>query len=338
LIIHKIFITAILILFVFIHLAMSVNFINTITARTTSITAALYAHGEMQRAVTLIVNSQPYDPVIRQADLNLAKLINQFQAKKNSDAYIQTHWVETQWKYFKSLVDKYKDIPDDINQEKMITHCDRYWRALTQVVSNQSTKNSFSKMIAIHAIIAIIFIPLIFVFIRRYINSSSDLIKNYDPLTHIFNSRMFYRLIAQEIAKANRYDRALSLVVLDVDFFRRINDFFGHKVGDDVLEQLASQIDNHIRKSDFFCRVGGEEFGVIASDTDIQQAIILSEKIRKLVSGHTFKTVGRITVSLGAVQLVENDTPETLYKRAHERLQIAKKKGRNRTVAKDPSE
>jgi diguanylate cyclase (GGDEF)-like protein len=335
---HKIFISAILIIFVAIHLMLSVNYIKSITARDASTVAALFVHGEMQRTMSMIINKKSYDHAIRQADLFLEKVVGRFKSQVNSDAYIQIHWIDTQWKYFKTLLDKYDDTPIDLNQQKMETHCDRYWKTLTQVINNKAQGHSFSQMIATHTLVALLFIPIIFFIIRRYISTNNDIVKNYDPLTHIYNSRMFYRLIAQEIAKSERYDRALSLVIFDVDFFRRINDFFGHKVGDDALEQLANLVDQHIRKSDLFCRVGGEEFAIIASETDLQQAIILSEKIRKLISGHTFKTVGRITVSLGVVQSKEDDTPETMYKSANERLQIAKTKGRNRTIAKDYSD
>lgn len=337
-VIHKIFITTILILFVAIHLMLSVNYIKTITARDASTVAALFVHGEMQRSMSLIVNKKSYEHAIRHADLFLERIVDRFKTQINSDAFIHIHWIDTQWKFYKTLLDKYDDTPDEMNHQKMQTHCDRYWKTLTQVIDNQAQGHSFSQMIATHSLITLIFIPLIFFFIRRYVSTNNDIAKNYDPLTHIYNSRMFYRLVAQELAKSERYDRSLSIVVFDVDFFRRINDFFGHKVGDDALEQLATLVDQNIRKSDLFCRVGGEEFAIIASETDLQQAIVLSEKIRKMISGHTFRTVGRITVSLGVVHAKQKDTPETMYKRANERLQIAKTKGRNRTIAKDHSE
>ena len=317
---------------------LSVNYIKSTTARDATTAAALFVHGEMQRSMFLIEKNKSYEHAIRQADAYLEKVVDRFKTQTNSDAFIHVHWIDTQWKYFKTLIDKFDDTPVEINQKKMETHCDRYWKTVSQIIKNQAEGQPFSQMIATHALVTLVFIPLIFFFIRRYVSTNNDLVKNYDPLTHIYNSRMFYRLVAQELAKSERYDRSLGLVVFDVDFFRRINYFFGHKVGDDALEQLASLVDNNIRKSDLFCRVGGEEFAVIASDTDLQQAIVLSEKVRKLISGHTFKTVGRMTVSLGVVQARDNDTPESMYKRANERLQIAKTKGRNRTIAKDLSE
>ncbi|MBF0451981.1 MAG: GGDEF domain-containing protein [Candidatus Magnetomorum sp.] len=333
-IIQKTFIAAVIILFVVIHLTLSANFIKSITARDASLTTALYIYGAMQHATLLAIKKIPFEPVLRESDAYMAIVVTRYQTERTySDAHIQINWIDTQWKYFKTLIAKNGDNP--ANQEKLYSHCDRYWKTLSQIIDNQTAQNPFSKTIAIHILVAVIFLTLVFVFIRRYIHSSSDVIKNYDPLTHIYNSRMFYRLLAQEIAKAERYERPLGLVLFDVDFFRRVNDFFGHKVGDDVLEHLALLVDQNIRKSDLFCRVGGEEFAVIASETDLQQAIVLSEKIRKLISGNNFKTVGRITVSLGAVQVEPKDTPETLYKRVNERLQIAKKKGRNRTVAKN---
>jgi len=317
---------------------LSVNYIKSVTAKDGSNVAALYINVEMQRTMSMIVKKKSYEHAIRQTDSNLKKLLNRFITKPDSDAFIQMHWIETQWEIFKTQLDKYEDAPSEILFDKMEIHCEQFWKTLTQVMNNQVDSHPFSQMIATHALVTLIFIPLIFLFIRRYVTTNNDIAKNYDPLTHIYNSRMFYRLVAQEIAKMQRHDRALSLVVFDVDFFRRINDFFGHKVGDDALEQLATLVDQNIRKSDLFCRVGGEEFAIIASETDVQQAIVLSEKIRKLISGHSFKTVGRMTVSLGVVQARSGDTPETMYKRVNERIQVAKKKGRNRTIAKGHSE
>ena len=321
------------IVFVVIHLSLSANFIQKIGARDASLITALYIYSAMQRASILAINNQPYDPVLRESDAYMDNMLKRYQTDRTyTDAHIQINWIDTQWKYFKTIITK-NHAPTEINNN-LNSHIDRYWKTLSQIIENQIERSPFSKMIALHIIIAVIFIAFIFFSIRRYILSNSDVIKNYDPLTQIYNSRMFYRLLAQEIAKSSRYDRSTSLVIFDIDFFRRINDFFGHKVGDDALEQIATLVNQNIRKSDFFCRVGGETFAVIAPETDIQQSIILSEKIRKLISGNNFKTVGRITVSLGVSQAKKKETPETLYKRANERLLIAKKKGRNRTVAK----
>ena len=330
---QKIIIAILIIIFVIIHLTLSANFIHKIIARNASLTTALYIYGSMQRAAFLSTKNKSFEPVIREADTYMNKMVNKYQVEtKYSDAHIQINWIDTQWKYFKTIIAKNNNISETNNN--LSTHIDRYWKTLSQILDNQAEREPFSTIVAIHIIIAILFISFIFFSIRRYILSNSDAIKNYDPLTHIYTSRMFHRLLEQEIAKSLRYERSMSLVVFNVDFFRRINDFFGHKVGDDALEQIASLVNQNIRKSDFFCRVGGETFAVIAPETDLQQSIILSEKIRKLISGHTFKTVGRITVSLGVVQAEKDETPDSLYKRVHERLQIAKKKGRNRTVTK----
>ncbi|KPA14337.1 membrane protein containing Diguanylate cyclase, predicted domain protein [Candidatus Magnetomorum sp. HK-1] len=335
-ILRKFYIAGILVLFVVAHVTLSANSIKKIIAQDASLSLALYIYGAMQESTVLAINEQPLDPLIRKADSFIEKVRSEYQGEKSfSDAHIQVHWIDTQWKYFKTLLSKNDKKLTDKDWKKRYAHSDQYLKTIFQIIENQDRKNQVAQLIAIHAIITVLFLPLVFLFIRRYIASRNNLIKNYDPLTNIYNSRMFYRLIAQEIAKSERYERPLSLVLFDVDFFRRVNDFFGHKIGDDILEQLAVLVDQNIRKSDFFCRVGGEEFAIIAAETDLQQAIVLSEKIRKLISGNNFKTVGRITVSLGVVQIENEDTPEILYKRVNERLQIAKKKGRNRTVAKN---
>jgi len=334
-ILQKLYITGILALFVVTHIFFSASFIKKIVAQDISISSALFIYSEMQRAKVLIMNDQPSDPVIREGDSFLEKITRNYQNEKTfSDAHIQIHWIDTQWKYFKTLISNYEELKKN-NFAQQETHTDRYWKTVFQIIENQDRKTQISQMIVTHAIITVFFIPVIFIFIRRYIISRNEIIKNYDPLTRIYNSRMFYRLIAQEISKSERYDRPLSLVLFDIDYFRRVNDFFGHKVGDDILEQIAVLVDQNIRKSDLFCRVGGEEFAIIATETDLKQALVLAEKVRKLIYDNNFNTVGRITISLGVGQAEKEDNPEILNKRVNELLKIAKKKGRNRTIAKN---
>lgn len=142
--------------------------------------------------------------------------------------------------------------------------------------------------------------------------------------------RGFDEIILSEIERANRYGDRLSLAMLDVDHFKRINDAYGHVEGDRVLKEVASLVKANLRKTDCVARWGGEEFVIIAIESDLETALIMAEKVRQVVEAHTFRTVGQVTVSLGVTQFKENDTTDSLISRADQALYRAKENGRNR--------
>ncbi len=150
-----------------------------------------------------------------------------------------------------------------------------------------------------------------------------------DPLTAIFNRRKLFELLGLEVEKTKRYGRPLSLIILDLDHFKRVNDTFGHDAGDAVLKTTTNIISGVIRNTDIFARYGGEEFIIALPETALAGAAALAEKIRVAVEHHLFPAVGRITVSIGASEYSGNET-DALVKRADEALYAAKRKGRNR--------
>jgi len=147
-----------------------------------------------------------------------------------------------------------------------------------------------------------------------------------DPLTGLGNRR--YMEIRTEIAfaRSRRYERPLSAIMLDIDFFKRYNDTYGHQAGDDMLVRVAKAVSKNIRETDFAARYGGEEFLVVLPETPLPEALEAAERIRKSVEKET-----GVTVSLGvACFQKEMKDKETLIKKADEALYIAKQKGRNR--------
>ena len=168
-----------------------------------------------------------------------------------------------------------------------------------------------------------------------------------DALTGLFNRRYFKRQIEREVARSRRYGRPLSVVFVDADFFKHVNDKHGHQVGDAVLAGLGLLIDSEVRGADvavrvdgmpFAVRYGGEEFVVILPETDSVGASCAAERIRRRVEeaplpGRDGMPGDRITVSLGVATLAESDTSaEDLVRRADEALYRAKHAGRNRVV------
>lgn len=153
-----------------------------------------------------------------------------------------------------------------------------------------------------------------------------------DKLTNIYNRRMLDQFLQVEIEIANRHKEELSLIILDIDHFKHVNDNFGHLAGDKILSELSNIISNNLRNSDIFGRYGGEEFLIICPKTNKHNAFILAEKLRIIVKTFEFDKVGYKTVSIGISDFQENDSIETLFKKADEALYIAKNSGRDKCV------
>ncbi|MDB4981204.1 MAG: diguanylate cyclase [Myxococcales bacterium] len=158
-----------------------------------------------------------------------------------------------------------------------------------------------------------------------------------DGLTQIFNKRYFLETIEREIARSQRYRRELSLVMFDIDHFKKVNDTYGHLAGDYVLKHLAQAVKTRIRREDCFARYGGEEFSIVLPEIDGLNAKPFAEKIRQLVEATEFRfenTAMPVTISMGVATMdAESVDAQALVKRADERLYEAKSSGRNRVCA-----
>ncbi|MBZ5630841.1 MAG: diguanylate cyclase [Acidobacteriia bacterium] len=153
-----------------------------------------------------------------------------------------------------------------------------------------------------------------------------------DGLTGIFNRRYFEMRIAEEIERAQRYRNELSVIMIDIDNFKKLNDEFGHLLGDEALRQVSTIFAENLRKSDIVCRYGGEEFVILATQTAGEHALIVAEKLRKVVEGWSFPGVPRaVTITAGVSSLPGNGkTRDELVKAADVALYSAKQAGRNR--------
>lgn len=156
-----------------------------------------------------------------------------------------------------------------------------------------------------------------------------------DPLTHLKNRRAFFENGNQHLSVARRYGTDLSLIVADLDHFKRINDGYGHQVGDEALLAVADVLKSLTRTEDTVARIGGEEFAILLPDTNRLGAAVLAERIRAAVEREPFIAEGKripLTLSIGiASQTVENsDSVDQLLSIADQRMYLAKKLGRNR--------
>lgn len=155
-----------------------------------------------------------------------------------------------------------------------------------------------------------------------------------DGLTQISNKRHFQEYLEKEFARARRYKRDLALIMFDLDFFKRINDDFGHLTGDYVLKEIAVAVKPRIRAEELFARFGGEEFVVVLPEASLSQAELFAEDLRMLIQSHPFEFERQalcVSVSLGIGIISEvMRSPEDLIKEADLNLYQAKRNGRNR--------
>jgi len=153
-----------------------------------------------------------------------------------------------------------------------------------------------------------------------------------DPLTNIGNRRYFDEIMEEETETSRRYKIPLSLIMYDIDFFKKVNDTYGHATGDEVLIEYANLIKDSLRDRDIFCRIGGEEFVIVMPYTAIEEATKLAERLRKLVENH--KKILPITMSFGVTEFLRDDNVESMLKRVDEGVYDAKDQGRNKVIVK----
>jgi diguanylate cyclase (GGDEF)-like protein/PAS domain S-box-containing protein len=152
----------------------------------------------------------------------------------------------------------------------------------------------------------------------------------HDPLTNLYNRGAFTKEMSKKIKSAKRYNEDFGFILFDIDYFKLVNDTYGHKVGDDVLIKLSQCISQNLREDDFLARWGGEEFVVIAYHIKIDQLVKLVEKLQKAICKVSFDPVPKVTVSFGLTMFKNNDTKDAILNRADEALYRAKKNGRDR--------
>lgn len=153
-----------------------------------------------------------------------------------------------------------------------------------------------------------------------------------DQLTKIYNRHSFYELAKKEVARADRNEENISFGIIDIDFFKKVNDNFGHATGDEVLKTVAKIISSSIRITDLIARHGGEEFVLLMPSTSAKDANVVAERIRNTIENYKFDKIGKLTVSIGISEKAKKEKIEDTINRADIALYKAKENGRNRIV------
>jgi len=202
---------------------------------------------------------------------------------------------------------------------------------LGKITFMRASRFSENELIVIESRIGALLYPLRNALLYRQAIQSA----HTDPLTGVLNRSTLLSVFQKETALTKRHNSSMSLLMLDIDFFKKVNDTYGHVAGDEALKKLTDCMHETVRESDPIFRLGGEEFAILLNDTDINGAKLLAERLRHAVEAtyitheeHQFN----MTVSIGLTELKENDELECIMKRADSALYSAKESGRNNVI------
>jgi len=296
--------------------------------------------GSIQRATKLMLYGEieKASKIIEKINKKLKIIICNARESNEFTSVITKNFISLQKKWFllKNLLLEYKQTKDKKLIKKIVNLSEDCWYTADAVVLNTQiiTQNRiggiriFYVILGLNILTAVFVIILVYLYIKKRLEYESS----HDILTDLYNRRFFEKLFEQKFEQAKRYNRSLSLILFDIDHFKKINDTFGHKMGDKVLTKLANIVKNSIRKSDIVCRVGGEEFAIICPETNKDEAFKIAEKIRIIIENTNFEKIEKVTISLGIAELKEKQSKEELYRNADIAMYHSKRKGRNKST------
>jgi two-component system cell cycle response regulator len=220
----------------------------------------------------------------------------------------------------KDLIKPISDLQQSLQQEEIIHE--------TQV-----DKATYELHISLVQDVNLVRIYVVDITQRKLNEEEIRVLATTDSLTGLLNRREFTRILTSEMERVKRYETPLSLVMCDIDYFKRINDIFGHDTGDYVLETFANLVKENVRITDRVARWGGEEFMVLMPQSHLAAAKSSAEKLRQTIAQYRFDKVDKTTVSFGVTELAPQDNSNSLLKRVDDALYQAKRLGRNRVEA-----
>ncbi len=318
------------------------NTVDKLYLEANNINNAGYIRGGIQRLSKLVIAQPAESQLAIEAEIDyLFKDIEELASKRHESSsekrfQLAVVSLKDDWLQLKVLIHSFRSSQSETIKQQILTLSEVCWSKANDIVymmqsmtelKVQRISRLFYFVILLNVISAIVVIVIILLAVRNKLEYDTS----HDPLTGLLNRRAYDLAIASEIARFTRYDVPVSLILFDVDFFKRINDKYGHKVGDSVLKQLANQVLSSVRNIDSVYRVGGEEFAIVCPDTSAKGAHQLSEKIRKIIEQSEFDVVGQVTISLGVAQFGGLLNADSFYQNADKALYLAKNNGRNQS-------
>ncbi len=238
------------------------------------------------------------------------------------------------WELLKSKMMEYRSGRDQEHLPVLIAASEQCW-AVSDQLARQGQLDAEAKLkhfglFGITFVVNLIIVGLLFVFVKGYVRDNLEVAALKDPLTNAYNRRYFEAFGLKEIEQASKEGQHLALATYDLDHFKRVNDTYGHAVGDQVLQTVTRVVTQQLRQADVLARIGGEEFAILLPETRGEEAGLIAERIRLSVEAADFGQAGRVTISVGVTEYRPGDTLAELLRRSDQALYIAKDTGRNR--------
>lgn len=274
--------------------------------------------GSIQRLVKLELTGSANDPLLLEIDeeIQAIRALKRTAPENNQTFFLEVDRLTSSWERLKIHLERYRQDSGHENEGRLILVSEEVWTnansmvLASQLLSERKVEN-YRISLVFTGLNLLLGIAILFL-VQKYVKKNLEHGVDHDGLTDLYNRRFFDVFIKRQMERADRYGSPFSLILFDIDHFKKINDVYGHDVGDSVLRELSTMVKANIRKSDALARVGGEEFALVAIETPLEEALKLSEKIRLLIESHSFHQVGTVTVSLGVTQLAPGDEAKTL--------------------------
>jgi|Wag4MinimDraft_16_1082657.scaffolds.fasta_scaffold00463_2 diguanylate cyclase (GGDEF)-like protein len=268
-------------------------------------------------------------------DLKYGNADRNITPTENKKIMNQQQKVTKLWKEFKTKIQIIIDDPASIQEKEKALEYIKYnninfLKEVDKAVDLYE-KTSIKKLIRTIQIIIFIIGTLVLFISWRIINKL--FIKSErDQLTKLYNKAKFNKRLEEEIERINRYGGKFGLVMFDIDYFKKINDNYGHAVGDKILLELTDIFRKSVRNVDFFARWGGDEFMIITPNTNLNYTMKLAERLKNETSKYDFYKTENLTCSFGVTSFKEGDNVDSIIKRVDNALYKAKNAGRNKVI------
>ncbi|NLM69470.1 MAG: GGDEF domain-containing protein [Firmicutes bacterium] len=285
--------------------------------------------GSIQRLLKLELIGVENAELLSSIDASLQDL----RFEQNNPALTE---LRLQWEQIKQTILQHRSSPSGNLQHSLLSASEQIWdTANSAVLSIQNLSEqrlTQSKLLFALTFSTLMLAAVILVWLRRYVQGQLEYLVRYDTLTSAITRSYYEKILPREMEHARRNNSPLSLIVLDVDKFKQINDTHGHIVGDYALQKLAAILINNLRRTDFLARIGGDEFVIIAPQTTKTEAKKLADRLQRIIADTDFPGLGPISISMGIAQFDFKESMNQLVDRADQALYQAKADGRNQTA------